>query len=185
MAFTRKMLEALGIENNKIDQIMEEHGEVVDALKKQRDQYKADADKLPTVQKELDDLKAAGDDGYKEKYESEHEAFEQYKAGIAEEKTNAKKVSLYRELLESCNIDPQRIDAIIKVTDFKSMKIKDDKLENTEKLTENIKSEWSGFTINKKTVGADVETPPSGNPGDEKDLGSMSMKEYIAARQKM
>ena len=46
MAFTRKMLKALGIEEDKIDQIMDAHVEVVDALKADRDTYKADAEKL-------------------------------------------------------------------------------------------------------------------------------------------
>ena len=49
MALTRKMLKAMGIEDEKIDQIIEAHSETVDALKEQRDQYKADAEKLPEV----------------------------------------------------------------------------------------------------------------------------------------
>ena len=44
--------------------------------------YMSDSEKLPGVQKELDDLKAAGDGGYKEKYEKEHSAFETYKSDI-------------------------------------------------------------------------------------------------------
>lgn len=68
MSLTRKMLKAMGIEEEKIEQIIEAHTETVDALKA----YKEDADKLKNVQRELDDLKAAGDGGYKEKYETEH-----------------------------------------------------------------------------------------------------------------
>ena len=58
MALTRKFLSALGIEEAKIDEIISAHADTVNALKEQRDGYKADADKLPTVQRELDDLKA-------------------------------------------------------------------------------------------------------------------------------
>ena len=47
------------------------HLGVVDPLKDQLQAYKADAEKLQAVQKELDDLKAQGDGGYKEKYEAE------------------------------------------------------------------------------------------------------------------
>ena len=43
MALTRKMLKAMGIEDEKIDQIIEAHTETVDALKVERDQYKEDA----------------------------------------------------------------------------------------------------------------------------------------------
>jgi hypothetical protein len=57
MSLTRKMLRAMGIEDEKIDEIITAHTETVDALKEQRDQYKADAEKLPNVQKELQGLK--------------------------------------------------------------------------------------------------------------------------------
>lgn len=182
---TRKMLRAMGIDDEKIDQIMEAHGETVDALKEQRDQYKVDAEKLPEVQKELDDLKAAGDGGYKEKYESEHAAFEKYKSDVAEEKANGEKGNLYRQLLKELKVDPKRIDAIMKVTDLKDIRVKDGKLEDADKLTESIKNEWSGFIVSTRTDGAPVEEPPGGDEGGEEDLGSMSMKDYIAARQKM
>ena len=57
MALTRKFLAALGIEADKVDEIITAHTETVDALKHERDTFKADAEKLPTVQQELDDLK--------------------------------------------------------------------------------------------------------------------------------
>lgn len=185
MALTRKMLKAMGIEEEKIDQIIDAHTEAVDALKAQRDQYEADAKKLSGVQKELDDLKAAGDGGYKEKYEIEHQAFEKFKADTASEKENSKKESLYRALLKSCNVDPKRIDAIIKVTNMKGLKMDGEGLADEDKLKEGIKSEWSGFIMETRTDGAEVETPPPGDGGSEEDLGSMSMKDYIAARRKM
>ena len=50
MALTRKFLKALGIEDEKVDEIISAHTETVDALKAERDGYKADAEKLPGVQ---------------------------------------------------------------------------------------------------------------------------------------
>ena len=49
MALTRKFLLALGIEDSKIESIIDAHSETVDALKKERDDYKAQAEKLPEV----------------------------------------------------------------------------------------------------------------------------------------
>ena len=43
MSLTRKMLKAMGIEEEKIDQIIEAHSETVDSLKADRDTYKEDA----------------------------------------------------------------------------------------------------------------------------------------------
>ena len=39
MALTRKMLKAMGIEEDKIEQIIEAHSETVDSLKADRDSY--------------------------------------------------------------------------------------------------------------------------------------------------
>ena len=44
MALTRKFLSALGIEEDKVDEIIKAHTETVDALKEQRDELKADAE---------------------------------------------------------------------------------------------------------------------------------------------
>ena len=71
MALTRKSLKAMGLTDEQVDSIIEMHTDTVDGLKEQVNTYKADAEKLPNVQKELDDLKAMGDGGYKEKYEKE------------------------------------------------------------------------------------------------------------------
>ena len=88
MSLTRKMLKAMGIEDEKIDQIIEAHTETVDALKEQRDGYKADADKLPDVQKKLGEtekqLEANGKDSYKVKYDALKEDFEKHTAQEAE-----------------------------------------------------------------------------------------------------
>ena len=54
MALTRKMLKAMGIEDEKIDQIIEEHAESVNALKAQRDELKEAAGKADGYKKELD-----------------------------------------------------------------------------------------------------------------------------------
>jgi len=57
MALTRKYLSALGIEADKIDEIIAAHVETVESLKEQRDGYKADAEKLAAVTNERDNLK--------------------------------------------------------------------------------------------------------------------------------
>ena len=74
MALSRKFLNALGIESEKQDEIIEQHTVTLNEIKTERDnlkveieKYKEDAEKLSTtekklseVQKELEDLKAEG-----------------------------------------------------------------------------------------------------------------------------
>ena len=187
MALTRKLLKSMGIEDEKIEQILDAHTETVDALKEQRDQYKADAEKLPEVQRQLDELREAGDGGYEEKYNAEHKAFEDYKAQVANERATAEKTALYRQLLVKNGVDEKRIDAIVRVTDMSKMAVKDGKLVGEEDLSKSIQSEWEGFISSAKTKGADVDNPPKngGGEGGEDDLGKMTMEQYIAARKKM
>jgi len=163
MALTRKFLSALGIEAEKIDEIINAHTETVNALKEERDGYKEAAEKLPGVQKELNDLKEAGnsEDGYKQKYEDEHAAFENYKTEMKQKEDTRQKQDAYRKLLISSNIDESRIDAILRVTEFSNLELKDGKFEDEDKLKKNIDAEWAGFKKSPGSTGAEVDNPPS------------------------
>ena len=185
MALTRKMLKAMGIEEEKIDQIIEAHSETVDGLKEDITKYKGDAEKLPGVQKELDDLKAAGDGGYKEKYEKEKKAFDDFKKAQTEKETRAAKETAYTAFLKTLGISEKRIPSIIKVTDLNSVELEGDKVKDADnKLSESLKAEWADFIEVSSTSGANTDTPPANNTGDSKDLGSLSMEEYIKERTK-
>ena len=164
MAFTRKMLKAMGIEDEKIDQIIDAHSETVDALKAERDGFKEDAAKLAAVQKELDALKAKGDDGYKAKYEAEKAAHDALKADIAAKETKKAKTDAYRELLKGANIDEKRIATILRAEAPTIDKIEldaDGKIKNAEQYTESIKSDWADFIVTQSAKGANTATPPA------------------------
>ena len=164
MAFTRKMLKAMGIEEEKIDQIIDAHSETVDALKADRDAYKEDAAKLAAVQKELDELKAKGDDGYKAKYEAEKAAHDALKADIAAKETKKAKTDAYRELLKGANIDEKRIATILRAEAPTIDKIEldaDGKIKNAEQHTERIKSDWADFVVTQSAKGTNTATPPA------------------------
>ena len=164
MAFTRKMLKAMGIEDEKIDQIIDAHSETVDALKADRDTYKEDAAKLAAVQKELDALKAKGDDGYKAKYEAEKAAHDALKADIAAKETKKAKTDAYRELLKGANIDEKRIATILRAEAPTIDKIEldaDGKIKNAEQYTESIKSDWADFVVTQSAKGTNTATPPA------------------------
>lgn len=165
MALTRKMLKAMGIEEEKIDQIIEAHTETTDALKGERDAAKAEADKVPDLQQKLQEAaESAGGDEYKTKYDQEHENFEAYKAQVEADKAAAEKTSLYRALLLESGVDEKRVDAVLKVTDLESVEVEDGKIKGAEELAEGIKSEWSAFITAEGSKGADVANPPQTDP---------------------
>ena len=163
MAFTRKMLKAMGIEEEKIDEIIDAHREVTDALKADRDKYKADAEKLTDIEKKYNDLKnevdGKEDDPYKEKYEKEHKDFEDYKKTVEGERTKANKTQAYKELLKQAGVSDKRIDSILKVTAIDEIELDDEG---------NIKSEWSEFIVTESTKGAGTENPPRNVSGNNK-----------------
>lgn len=167
MALTRKMLKAMGIEDEKIDQIIEEHAESVDALKAQRDELKDAADKADGYKKELDALKAKGEGAgeYEEKYKAAVKNLEDYKAKVEGEKAAAEKRSLYRKLLKSAGVDPKRIETVLKVSDLENVTVKDGAIEGADKLTEGIKADWADFIAVKTTQGATVPNPPKSTGG--------------------
>lgn len=168
MALTRKFLSALGIEADKVDEIITAHSETVDALKAERDKYKEDAVKLPDVQKELDDLKAAaekdGKDPYKVKYEAMKEEFENYKNEQTAKETKAQKTAAYKALLQECGVAEKRIEAVLRVSNIDDVKLdKDGKIRDADELKKSISEEWSDFIQTKSTKGAQTATPPQNN----------------------
>lgn len=160
MAFTRNFLKSVGLTDEQLTAVLEAHTEVTDELKKQRDGFKAEAEKIPELQKQLDELKSSED--FKAKYEKEHADFEAYKNEVAEEAETAKKKAAYRKLLADEGINEKRLDAVLRLTDFSGMKLdKDGNLSDVDKLKKNISEEWSDYKVTKENRGADVPTPPA------------------------
>lgn len=159
MALTRSYLKSMGLNDEQVNSVIEAHSETVDGLKAERDKYKAQAEKLPEVQKQLDDLRQ---EDWKAKYETERKAFSDYKADVANKETLSKTKAAYRQLLLDNHVGKDHIDSIMEVTDFGKMKLgADGKLEDADNLTEGAKKRWSGFITSTVTKGADVSTPPA------------------------
>ena len=117
MALTRKFLTALGIESEKIDQIIEAHSDTVDGLKDEIKGLKEKAETLETVQKELDDAKKSLEtkDAYKVKYDALKDEYDKYKSEVTAKAETDTKTNLYRALLKKAGVSDKRLDAIMKV----------------------------------------------------------------------
>lgn len=165
MSLTRKMLKAMNIEEEKIDQIIEAHTETVDGFKEKLNDYKDKAEKYDGVKKELDELKEGGDD-WQKKYEKEHSDFEAYKNDVTAKETKRTKEHAIREFYKGVGVSEKRLDAVMKVTDFDSFELdKDGKIKDADKHTETAKSEWADFIETTTTRGANTATPPANNSG--------------------
>ena len=169
MSLTRKMLKAMGIEEEKIDQIIEAHSETVDSLKADRDTYKEDAEKLKTVQKELDDLKAKGDDGWKEKHDKLKGEFDTYKKDVEAKETHSKKEAAFRAILKDANLSEKGIEKAIKYAEWDKIELEaDGKLKGASDHIKAVKEEWAEYVTTTTTTGAKTSTPPANSGGSVK-----------------
>ena len=182
MALTRKSLKAMGLTDEQVDSIIEMHSETVDGLKEQVKTYKADAEKLPNVQKELDDLKAMGDGGYKEKYEKEHKAFEDYKADVTAKESKAAKEKAVRAYFESKNITGSNLDLAMRGCgeEMAALVMDGDKIKDTTSLDALIDGAYKSLVYTEHTQGANPATPPANNPA--KNYTTAEIKNMSAAQ---
>lgn len=168
MALTRKMLKAMGIEDEKIDQIIEAHTETVEGLKDQVSTYKADAEKLPGVQKELDDLKKeGGDGGYKAKYDKEHKDFQDYKAGIAAKESAAAKEKAARAYFAGKGIPAESMALVIRgaKAEIDALNLDGDKIKDATALDSLLAGDYKGLIGKETRQGTDTKTPPDTTGG--------------------
>lgn len=171
MALTRKALAAMGIEPEKIDEIILAHTETVSALKEQIETLKADAGKLPDVEKKLADaeqkIKDADAAGWEKKYTDLKSEYDVYKTDIETKAAKTAKEAAYKKLLMDAGVSEKRVGAVLKVTDLGSVKMNEDgSIQDADKIKESVKTEWADFIETKQSRGAEVAQPPANNGGD-------------------
>lgn len=173
MSLTRKMLAAMDIPAEKIDEIISAHSETLNEIKTERDNYKAESERLASVEKDLEKATKkieeyeSGD--WENKYNTLKGEYDTYKTDTETKATKAAKESAYKQLLIDAGISDKRIASIMKVSGvtLDAIKLdKDGKIENAEKLSESAKEEWADFIVTTESKGADTATPPANNGGE-------------------
>lgn len=176
MSLTRSFLKSLGLNDDQSNAIIEQYTPVTDELKKLRDDKKDLSDKLTAANTELDGLKNGED--FKAKYDTEHKAFEDYKAQVVAEKERERVKAAYRKLLVDEKINEKHIDSILGITNFDGMKLaQDGTLDGVDALKQTIADKYADFRI---VQGKDVHqpnTPPRvDNGGSNGDIRAMTAK---------
>ena len=166
MALTRKFLSALGIEADKIDEIINAHTETTDGLKDELAKVKADAAKLTEVQAELDALKAQPEDGYKAKYEKERDDFKAYKADVEAREALAAKKAAYTEVCKDAGLNDKGVAKALKYADWNAVELDETgKVKNAKDHIKALKEEWAEHVVTTTTQGANTPNPPANNGG--------------------
>lgn len=159
--------------NSAVTKIMEGHTISLDYLRGEIKNYKEQAEKLPNVQKELDDLKqiAAGNDTYKEKYEAVQKELDGIKAEALAKETRANKENAVKEIFKSINLPENFYNRAIKGVNMDELELAaDNTLKDAEALKTAIQAEWGdiieGYKEKAGVKGADVAKPPSSTGGN-------------------
>ena len=138
------------------------HLGVVDPLKGQVQTLKADAEKLPGVQKELDDLKA-GDGDYKAKYEAEAKAHKAYRDQVETDKANAVKSAAVRAALKEAGVNRDEFaELLLGKVDLSKVELDGDKVKDTDALIAPLKSGYAGCFGTVTDKGTPPANPPAG-----------------------
>lgn len=168
MALTRRLLKGMGLTDEQVDTIIEAHTDTVDGLKDQIATYKDDAEKLPGVQKELDDLKKeGGDGGFKAKYEKEKKDFQDYKAGIEAKESAAAKEKAARAYFQGKGIPAESMALVIRgaKAEIDGLTLDGETIKDTAALDGLLSGDYKGLIGKTTTKGTETQTPPSTTGG--------------------
>lgn len=167
MALTRKLLKGMGLTDEQVDTIIEAHTDTVDGLKTDIARYKADAEKLPGVQKDLDDLKAKGDDGWKEKHDAVKKDFDAYKQGVEAKETRAAREKAARAYFESKNITGRNLDIAMRgaSAEIDALELDGEAIKDAASLDTLVNGTFSGLVVTESVTGANTSNPPANNAG--------------------
>jgi hypothetical protein len=160
----------MGIETEKIDEIIAAHVETVDALKKERDGYKTDAGKVADLEARLAEAEAkGGDDGYKAKYDKVTKDFETYKAEIEAGRAHEAKASAVKAYLKEKGVDDKHLGLALRAigSDIDGLELDGETIKDAKALDDALAGDLAPLVTVTETKGADTATPPdAGNGGN-------------------
>lgn len=152
----------VGLHRGVVDPLMDD----LEAAKQDAAKYKTEAEKVPGLQKDLDDAKKGED--WKGKYEKEHQSFEDYKGQVARDAEAVKVEAAYKKLLTEEKVSEKAMALIIaaKKAEFSKMKLKEDgTLDGVDDLKKEINEKYADFRVSQRQRGERVDNPPAGAPG--------------------
>lgn len=165
MALTRKFLKALGIEEDKIEEIITAHGETVAALKDEIDKAEQSAKNSAAAAQERDKLqkrvealeKTSGDAA---KVQAEYDAYRQQ---VETDKANAGKKALIKKALEDAHANPAAIDLMLNTVKLDEVELDGEALKDAEAVLKPIREAHAGLFGTVQNQGTPPLNPPAGD----------------------
>ena len=157
MSLSRSFLKSLGLSEDQTSAVIDAHSETVTALNQKYSDLetrynsaKESADRLPTVQKELDELKKSD---FKSKFEAEQSAHNALKESVSREKTRAAKEKAARAYYEGKNIRDSNLTIAMRGTDLDALQLDESgNLADTAVLDALVEGDFKPLTAARRTV---------------------------------
>ena len=162
MALTRKLLKSLGLEDEKIESIIEAHGETVEGLKQKLEKAEAEAAKVAELTAQLnnanDKLAKSGDAA---KVQAD---FDAYKEEIAKEKATASKRAAADALLKEAGYARESVRGLIlRTIDLDKWEADDNGgIKDADAFKQSVKADYADLVSTTQTTGTPPANPPTG-----------------------
>ncbi len=182
MALTRKFLKALGIDEDKIDEIITAHGDTVTALKDEIEQAKQAANGLDAIAKERDK--------YKQDYEALQKTsgdaakvqadFDAYKKKVEGEKLTASKGAALDAVLKKAGVEREAFRAQLrKGWNLDGLDLDNEGgVKDEAALVKQIQTDYADFVGKVTTGGTPPADPPTGGEGGGSSAAARIAKAY-------
>lgn len=176
MALTRKLLQSMGLTDEQVSAIIENHSETVEGLKAERDQHKAAAEAAQSVARERDELRkqvealqASGGDAAKVQAD-----FDAYRQQVETEKANAVKTAAVRKTLKDSGVAREEfLELLLGKVDLSKVEMEGEAIKDAAALVDPLKTSYAGCFATMSEQGTREQNPPSGG-------GARMTKEQIA-----
>lgn len=165
MALTRKLLQSMGLTDEQVSAIIENHSETVEGLKAERDQHKAAAEAAQNAARERDDLRkqveelqASGGDAAKVRAD-----FDAYRQQVETEKANAVKTAAVRKTLKDSGVAREEfLELLLGKVDLAKVELDGDAVRDAAGLVDPLKTAYAGCFASVSEQGTTPQNPPSG-----------------------
>lgn len=169
MALTRNFLKSMGLTDEQVNAIIENHTDTVEGLKAERDGYKATAEKQTQNEAEITRLtnelaEARKNSGDAAKVQAD---FDAYKQQVETDKTNAAKTAAVRKALKAAGVQREEfIDLLLGKVDLSTVELEGDAVKETDKLIDPMKESFAGCFAETKQQPLPPNSPPPGGGGN-------------------
>lgn len=184
MGLTRKALRAMGIEEDKIEQIIEMHTGTTAALQEKIDGLQAEAANVADLKKQLDALKTVNEkiSPFEKQYNDLKTEYDNYKSDVENKQTMQKKESAVKAYLESKGIKGNNLKIAMRAVkdEINGVELDGDNIKDCTAFDTLLSGDFSGLVSKEKQVGANVPNPPKGDGSEPKKESKAAMlaKQY-------